>query len=362
MEKPSTCATSNSRSDRLKEQLAGAEAHDAVLVAVSAGKQCEAAAHECWEHNKPDEYFFLEMYGSAVVEHLVGLAAGRICAIADKNNLAVLPHYSPGYSGWEVSDQTKLWKVLRAGNGKSFPAELEVLPTGMLRPKKSLLGIFGLSRNLEKARSLSRWIPCENCSLAGCPYRRAQYVHALPQFEDVRRLQSTSRTAPSNGEVKRSSLIHDGNYRLNARALGKWSEQRLELQPLNDGSLEARFCYEGTTCANMGCPLEYHYRIKLSPSSEGYRILEAHCQPAPNDTGHTQQCQYITDSLGLETCISAEKPLLGQSVNEILAWQRPSSPTGCYCDFAGRMHKWGLVLEVVHFALVQREKQTLNGS
>src|SRR5688572_7688194 len=35
-------------SDRLKEQLAGAEAHDAVLLAVSAGKQCEEAARECW--------------------------------------------------------------------------------------------------------------------------------------------------------------------------------------------------------------------------------------------------------------------------------------------------------------------------
>ena len=170
-------------SDRLQAQLAAAEAHDAMLVAVSAGKECEEQARQCWQEGRPDEYFFLEMYGSAVVEHLVTHAAGRICAWADQNRMAVLPHYSPGYSGWPVSDQPKLWSIIRGNNRTPFPAELDVMETGMLRPKKSLLTVFGLTRHPEKVQSGSKLIPCENCSLANCSYRRAPYRHFRPQKE-----------------------------------------------------------------------------------------------------------------------------------------------------------------------------------
>ncbi|MGI8965687.1 MAG: hypothetical protein ACR2H1_06310, partial [Limisphaerales bacterium] len=85
-------------SDRLHEQFVAADAHDALLVAVSAGKECEEKARQCWEQGKPDEYFFLEMYGSAVVEHLVTQAAGRICGWADQKGMAALPHYRPDYT------------------------------------------------------------------------------------------------------------------------------------------------------------------------------------------------------------------------------------------------------------------------
>ena len=56
--------------------------------------------------------------------------------------------------------------------------------------------------------------------------------------------------------------------------------------------------------------------------------------------------------------IANEKPLLGKPLNEVLAWERPYDPSGCYCDSARRAHKWGLVFEVIHYALVQREKET----
>src|SRR5882724_179935 len=56
------------RVNRLRELLKEAEADKALLVAVSAGGECEHKARELWLENKPDEYFFMEMYGSAVVE------------------------------------------------------------------------------------------------------------------------------------------------------------------------------------------------------------------------------------------------------------------------------------------------------
>src|ERR1039458_807294 len=132
----------------------------------------------------------METFGSAVVEHLVTVASGRICGWADQNKMAVLPHYSPGYSGWDISDQIKLWDLIRQTGARHFDGKLEVLDTGMLRPKKSQLAVFGVTRHLEKARRLAKLIPCENCSLPRCQYRRAPYRHAPPQIEGVRALLS----------------------------------------------------------------------------------------------------------------------------------------------------------------------------
>jgi hypothetical protein len=338
----------------LQQQFREAQAHSTVVLAVSAGKECEAKAKELWQEGKPDEYFFMEMYGSAVVEHLVASASGRICAWADHQRMAALPHYSPGYSGWDISDQVKLWRLLRQ-DGRPFAGELEVMETGMLRPKKSLLALLGLTRHVDKVGKFSRLIPCENCSLASCQYRRAPYLHALPQFEEVRQLQPAARNGDGHAGAVVPAEAEPPQYSVNARALRKWSKERLVLKVLPDGSVESRFRYEGTTCSNLGRPLEFDYHVKLGPRQQGYRILESRCEPAPGDAGHTSMCEYLRDPDSLMLNISGEKPLLGRPLNDVLTWQRRSSPSGCYCDYEGRIHKWGLVLEVIHYALARRQ-------
>jgi hypothetical protein len=347
-------------SKQLHDQFNAAQAHSAVLVVVSAGKHCEEKALELWQEGKPDEYFFMEMYGSAVVEHLISIASGRICGWADHHGMVALPQYSPGYSGWEVTDQTKLWDLIRQKSGRDFPGELHVLDTGMLRPKKSLLALFGITRHLDKVQSFRNLVPCENCSLPRCQYRRVPYKRSLPQIEDVHRLQSGGHEDSTAEIFSESGLNHDAKYSINPRALQKWSRDRLQLSALHDGSVEARFRYEGTTCSNMGCHLEFDYHIRLGTADEGYRILEARCVPAVGDTGHTCQCEYLNNAGSFMRSIATEKPLQGRPLNDVLTWERPYSPSGCYCDADRRSHKWGLVFEVIHYALVQRQKEPAN--
>jgi len=347
-------------SQQLHDQFAMAQARSAVFVAVSAGAECEEKARELWQDGKPDEYFFLEMFGSAVVEHLITVASGRICGWADVNGMLALPHYSPGYSGWDVSDQNKLWELMQPPDGQILPGYLHVLDTGMLRPKKSLLAVIGVTADLEKARSFAKLVPCENCALPGCQYRRGPYRHSRPQVEDVRRLQGSA-NENSNGNRADSPLTRDAKYSVNLRALRKWSQERLELRTLRDGCITAQFRYEGTTCSNLGQPLEFHYHVKLAPARDNYRITEASCVPAPGDIGHTQQCEYLNDAVALMGSIAAEKPLLGRPLNDVLSWERSRNPSGCYCDIERRTHKWGLVFEVIHFALAQTGQGTVAG-
>lgn len=342
-------------SKQLHDQFVEARADSAVLVAVSAGRECEEKARQLWQESKPDEYFFEEMFGSAVVEHLVTIASGRICGWADQHGMAVLPHYSPGYSGWDISDQIKLWNLIRQTGAAHFDGRLDVLETGMLRPKKSLLTVFGVTRNLAKARSLAKLIPCENCSLPNCQYRRAPYQHAPPQIEDVRALLSNA--LGIFGDRNNATVLKtDAKYTINPRALEKWSKERLQLNFLRGGAVEARFRYEGTTCSNMGRALEFDYRVKLAPPEDHCRILEMHCAPTPGDTGHQFQCEYLNDAETFIRSIAGEKPLLGKPLNDVLTWDRPWNPSGCHCDAERRAHKWGLVFEVIHYALARHKR------
>jgi hypothetical protein len=162
-------------SRRLRMIFSEAQAHSAVLVAASAGKECEEYARQLWLEEKPDEYFFLESFGSVVVEQLLVQASARICGWADENQMAALPHFSPGYSGWDIAEQVPLLDLFHKVWDGKFPGKLEALDSGMLRPKKSQLAVVGLTRDLEKARRFARLIPCENCSLPDCRYRRTPY-------------------------------------------------------------------------------------------------------------------------------------------------------------------------------------------
>jgi len=295
-------------SPRLTDTLDRAGAHGAFLVAVSAGPELEEEAQRHWRAERPDEYFFLEIYGSAVVEHLTTIAGARLCAWADPQGLAVLPHYSPGYPEWDVLEQPRLLQLMAA----ELPHPLDVLESGMLRPKKSLLAVFGVTRHTDRLQPLTQLIPCENCSYTPCQFRRVQ-------------------------------------YRVNRKALARWAAERLQLTPRDDGTIDAVFRYEGVTCTNLGYPLRFDYTVKLGRRDEGYPIREQHC--APVDEGYQRMCTYQEFPAELMQSIATEKPLLGQPLHAALAWPRPECAAGCYCEPDARAHKWGLVFETIYYKL-----------
>ena len=328
-------------SKRLRETLCLADAHSVILVAVGAGPEAEEEARRRWESDKPDEYFFLEMYASAVVEHLTTATGARLCDWAEQDAMAVLPHYSPGYPEWDVGEQTRLLELLQRTRRERWPSCLEALDSGMLRPRKSQLAVFGVTRHAERLRRLTELVPCENCSFGPCQYRRAPY----------------RRPPRGCGEriVSAAVLEEDAAYTVNRKALKRWAEERLSLKTEQDGSLSAVFRYDGTTCTNMGRPLAFDYTVKLGPRGEGYPIREQHCAPAEGDTGHTYMCQYIESPDGLMSSIGGERPLNGERLDAVLSWRREAAGAGCFCEAVSRNHKWGLVLETIHYALVQKE-------
>lgn len=327
-------------SRQLHAHLREAGATRALLVAVSAGRSCEEEARRLWADARPDEYFFLEMFGSAVVEHLMATLSGRLCAAADREGLAAIAHYSPGYTGWDVADQIRLHEVITRGMAQPLPEELEVLPSGMLRPKKSLLAVVGLVPGGSPGRALPGLVPCRACAFAPCAYRRAAYRHAPAQPGAV-----------GPAKMSAAEAIPAAAYTTNRRALQKWSRERVRLKSRPDGSIEATFRFDGTTCSNQGMPLAFDYSVTLGPAVAGHTILAADCRPAPGDEGYKSMCAYVSDPAALMDAIAREKPLLGRPLGAVLGWNRPAAPAGCFCMGESRTHKWGLALEAIHFAL-----------
>jgi hypothetical protein len=334
-------------SARLAAALHDTAAERVMLVAVSAGPELEDEAQRRWQDGKPDEYFFLEVYGSAIVEHLVTMTGARLCAWADAHGLAMLPHDSPGYPDWTSDDQAPLLATMTRARGDARPLAVEVLESGMLRPKKSLLAVFGVTALTDRVRRLTELVPCERCSFLPCQYRRAPY-HRTPRPADPELSAIVER---GTSDVP-SPLTRDAAYTVNPKALRRWTEDRLSIERQPDGSVHARFRYEGTTCTNMGRPLEFHYAVVLGARDEGYPILEQRCEPAPGDRGHVHMCRYLTGAGPLMAAIREERPLAGRSLDEVIGWARQPASAGCFCEPASRTYKWGLVLETLHYALV----------
>ncbi len=90
------------------------------VVALTAGSELEREVQKRWREDRVDEAYFLDRLGAAVVEQL-----GR-----------EHPHDSPGYGSWDLEAQVRLVAAL----GPEAP--VSVLPTGMLEPVNSLVGVL----------------------------------------------------------------------------------------------------------------------------------------------------------------------------------------------------------------------------
>jgi hypothetical protein len=110
--------------------------------AISAGPEVEREIARLWAEDRVDEAYFLDRMAAAVVEHLAAsLGNGR----------------SPGHRGFPIEEQSNLYRLVE-------PAEIELLPSGMLKPAHSLLALYGRERGAEGTA-------CARCDWR-CQYRR----------------------------------------------------------------------------------------------------------------------------------------------------------------------------------------------
>jgi hypothetical protein len=155
----------------LASRLLEAAAPAVVVAAVSAGSEVDERAELLWRRARSEEAYFVDRFGAAVAEHLADWLAAELRAAAKLGGPTVLPAYSPGYAGWNLAQQPTVAASLLSPGADRPPGPFEVLGSGMMTPKNSLLAVFGLTERRGLADRAWTRHRCTWCGLAGCGFR-----------------------------------------------------------------------------------------------------------------------------------------------------------------------------------------------
>ena len=113
------------------------------------------------------EGYIADLVGSAIAETVAIIIHDHIKREAEKKGLKVTNRYSPGYCGWEVVEQQKLFSLFPEGwCGISLSA------SSLMSPIKSVSGIVGTGPSVS-----FRDYTCEICSMKACIFRRTRSSH-----------------------------------------------------------------------------------------------------------------------------------------------------------------------------------------
>ena len=261
----------------LADGFRAVDARQAAIVGVSAGAAVDREIDARFQSDHPLEAMFLNAYAVAVAEHLRASQGRRLLRRSAKSGMTVLPHYSPGYDGWELDDQATLFAALEEHG------PLSLLPSGGLQPARSALAVFGIT---------AKEIPASELDGFWFHQRRGE--------------------SGGNGAAPRNQ------YSFPEKTLAKWSHERLTIEERPDGKLIARFRFDGTTCSSLGMPLTFDYSIELSAErAEGRRIVDSSCRPGEGYRGYRSMCGYLADPDRM-TAAFAEQPLLGRRLDDAL--------------------------------------------
>ena len=199
--------------------------------------------------------------------------------------MAVLPHYSPGYPEWDIAEQPRLLELIRRARAARCPAAVEVLESGMLRPKKSLLAVFGLTRHIDRVRRLTRSRALRELLVSPLPVP-PRAVSPRRRLRSGRELSAVRAMRRRSGRRSRSSAARPRlpSTPSTPRRCSRWADERLSLT----GTPTARSTRCSATTArparNMGRPLQLRLPRQARPArARAIRSASSSCAPAPGD-------------------------------------------------------------------------------
>jgi hypothetical protein len=128
---------------------------------VTAGKGIELEAQKFLHGTDPLRGYIYDVIGSLTVESALEKFLAKMEEDFLKTELKTTNPYSPGYCGWPVSDQKKLFDLFG-----SFNCDIKLSETCLMDPIKSISGITGIGKNVKKQP-----YSCAICDAKNCLYR-----------------------------------------------------------------------------------------------------------------------------------------------------------------------------------------------
>lgn len=112
--------------------------------------------------------YVYDVFGSLVVEEAMDRIQETLRSKMQGDGLKITNRYSPGYCGWDVSEQKKLFSLLP----ETF-CGIELTDSCLMHPIKSVSGIIGIGKSVKFNE-----YTCDLCDEEDCLYRNLRHKTA----------------------------------------------------------------------------------------------------------------------------------------------------------------------------------------
>jgi hypothetical protein len=138
------------------------QAEKILIFACTAGPGIREQYDRYMEEGDPLKAFFVDTLGTVAVEKAMDKIHRRVKRAYELEGLHCTNRYSPGYCGWSVREQHKLWSFL-----PDHYCGITLTDSALMLPVKSVSGMIGLGPHARKNP-----YSCAICELEHCIYRR----------------------------------------------------------------------------------------------------------------------------------------------------------------------------------------------
>ena len=132
------------------------------VFALTIGGHLEEMVDQLTDNGLVVQAAVLDAIGSAAVESVADFVHDTIGEIARARGLYPSRRFSPGYCDWEVSQQKKVFRVM-----KGDYAGIHLTDSCLMLPRKSISGIIGIGPS-----QIENYNPCKTCDKRDCAGRR----------------------------------------------------------------------------------------------------------------------------------------------------------------------------------------------
>jgi hypothetical protein len=105
--------------------------------------------------------YIVDVVGSEIVESAMDKIQDDLEKQMESTGLHITDRYSPGYCGWSVGEQHKLFSFFPRGF-----CGITLTPSSLMEPIKSVSGIIGIGENVRR-----KGYVCNMCDMVNCIYR-----------------------------------------------------------------------------------------------------------------------------------------------------------------------------------------------
>lgn len=140
------------------------KSESAAIFLCTAGEEIGKMSRRAMRSGDLLEGYIYDVAGSEIVEAAADLMQAELDKTMASEGRKITNRFSPGYCGWNVSEQHKIFQLLPG----TF-CGIRLTASALMDPEKSVSGMIGIGKNVRHLH-----YTCSICDMKDCIYRKAK--------------------------------------------------------------------------------------------------------------------------------------------------------------------------------------------